>query len=221
MGKQLAVIGLGQVGRSLVETLDSLGHDVLGVDCDEDRIQNLSTELPSANLVAANATESEVLRDLALEQFDGAAVMIGEGNIEANVLVTLILKDLGVPLIFSRALGPLHARVLERVGADVVVQPEKEFGEFLARKMASPGMKDYLKLGQDEAIIEIEVPRQWVGKSLKDLQLHRKKDLAVLAIKHEGQEGSLPRLDEPFQEGDVLVIGGPKEELDKLELSEV
>lgn len=220
MGKQFAVIGMGRVGASLVRTLGSLGHNVLGIDCDEDRIQDLSAELTSASLVAADATEGTVLRDLGLEQFDGAAVVIGE-NIEASVLVTLVLKDLGVPLVFSRANSPLHARVLERVGADHVVQPEKEFGEFLARQITSPGMKDYLELGRDEALIELEVPREWIGKSLADLQLHRKKDLTVLAVKGEGQEGSLPRPEAPLKEGDVLIIGGPKKEIDKLDPSAV
>jgi trk system potassium uptake protein len=220
LGKQFVVIGMGRVGASLVRTLDSLGHDVLGIDCGEDRIQDLSTALPNANLVAADATEPQVLRDLGVEQFDGAAVVIGE-SIQDSVLVTLILKDLGVPMVFSRANNELHARVLERVGADYVIQPEKEFGEILARQMSLPGIQDYLELGQHEAAIEIEVPHEWIDKSLKDLQLHRKKHLTVLAIKHEGQEGALPRPDEPLQKGDVLVIGGPKKELDTLEPSEV
>lgn len=220
MSKQFAVIGMGRVGASLVRTLNSLGHDVLGIDCDEDLIQDLSAELPDANLVTADATEPPVLRDLGLEQFDGAAVVIGE-SIQASVLVTLILKDLGVPMVFSRANNELHARVLDRVGADHVIQPEKEFGEFLARQMSLPGIQDYLELGHDEAVIEIEAPREWVGKSLADLHLHRKKDLTVLAIKSEGQGGTLPRPDTPLQEGDILVVGGPKKELDRLEPSEV
>jgi trk system potassium uptake protein TrkA len=221
MSKQFAVIGLGLVGRSLVRTLRDLGHDVLGIDHDEDLIQDLSNELPDVNLVTADGTEPQVLQDLGLEQFDGAAVTIGEGNTEASVLVTLVLKDLEVPIIFSRANNELHARVLDRVGADHVIQPEKEFGEFLARQMSVPGIQDYLALGQDEALIEIEVPREWIDKSLADLQLHRKKDLTVLAIKGEGQEGALPRPDTPLQKGDVLVVGGPKKELDKFDPSDV
>jgi trk system potassium uptake protein TrkA len=212
---------MGLVGTSLIRTLDSLGHEVLGVDRNEDLIQDCSDELPSVHLVAADATERTVLRDLGLEEFDGAAVTIGEGNVEANVLVTLILKDLGVPLIFSRANDSLHAKVLERVGADHVVQPEKEFGEFLARQMASPGIQDYLDLGEDEALIEIEVPNEWVGKTLKDLQLHRKKDLTVLAIKNKGQGGALPQPDTPLEEGTVLVVGGAKKELDKFNPAEL
>ena len=221
MSKQFAVIGMGLVGTSLIRTLDSLGHEVLGVDRNEDLIQDSSDELPNVHLVAADATERTVLRDLGLEEFDGAAVTIGEGNVEANVLVTLILKDLGVPLIFSRANDSLHAKVLERVGADHVIQPEKEFGEFLARQMASPGIQDYLDLGEDEALIEIEVPNEWVGKTLKDLQLHRKKDLTVLAIKNKGQGGALPQPGTPLEEGTVLVVGGPKKELDKFNPAEL
>jgi trk/ktr system potassium uptake protein len=220
LSKQFAVIGMGRVGASLVKTLDSLGHDVLGIDSDGDRIQDLSDELPGASLVAADATEDSVLRDLGLEQFDGAAVVIGE-SIQGSVLVTLILKDLGVPMIFSRANNDLHGRVLDRVGADHVIQPEKEFGEFLARQMSLPGIQDYLDLGQDEALIEIEVPREWVDKSLADLQLHRKKDLTVLAIKGENKGGTLPRPDTPLQKGDILVVGGPKRELDKFDPADV
>ena len=220
MSKQFAVIGMGRVGSSLVKTLDSLGHDVLGIDWDEDLIQDLSTELPNAHLVVADATEPPVLRDLGLEHFDGAAVVIGE-NIQASVLATLVLKDLGVPLVLSRANNQLHARVLERVGADHVVQPEKEFGEFLARRLSTPGIMDYLELGRDEALIELEVPSEWVGESLAELQLHRKKGLTVLAIKGEGKEGTIPRPEAPLQKGDILVVGGAKEELDRLDPSSV
>lgn len=221
MSKQFAVIGIGLVGRSLAKTLNSLGHDVLAIDRNEDLIQDLSNELPDVDLVTADATEAQVLRDLGLEQFDGAAVTIGEGSAEASVLVTLVLKDLEIPMVFSRANNELHARVLERVGADHVIQPEKEFGEFLARQMALPGIQDYLELGQDEALIEIEAPREWVNKSLADLQLHRKKDLTVLAIKGENKGGTLPQPDTPLQEGDILVVGGPKEELDKFDPADV
>ncbi len=204
---------MGRVGASLVRTLDALGHDVLGIDREEDRIQDLSDELPGIHLVAANAAEAEVLRNLGLEQFDGAAVVIGE-SIQDSVLVTLILKDLGLPMVFSRANNDLHARVLDRIGADHVIQPEKEFGEFLARQMSLPGIQDYLELGNDEALIEIEVPEEWVGKSLADLSLHRKKDLTVLAIKGKDKGGTLPQPNTALEQGTILVIGGPKKELD-------
>src|ERR671920_2128219 len=100
LSKQFAVIGLGLVGRSLVTTLHSLGHDVLAIDHDEDLIQDLSNELPDVDLVTADGTEPHVLQDLGLNHFDGAAVTIGEGNTEASVLVTLVLKDLEMPMVF-------------------------------------------------------------------------------------------------------------------------
>lgn len=217
MSKQFAVIGMGRVGTSLVKTLDSLGHDFLGIDCDEERIQDLAAEMPGASLVAADATEGTVLRDLGLEDFDGAAVVVGN-NDQASVLVTLILKDLNVPVVFSRASSILHARVLERVGADHVVQPEREFGEHLAHRIASPGIQDYLDLGNDEALVRMIVPAEWVGKTLKDLRLPEKDGVEVVTMKSVNRRDTIPpRPDLPLERGDLLVLGGPKRRLDELQ----
>jgi trk system potassium uptake protein TrkA len=217
--RQYAVVGMGRIGSSLLATLGSMGHDVLGMDTDEDLIQDLSAEMPGSNLVSADAAEGTVLRDLGLENFDGAAVMIGE-DIQANVLVTLILKELGVPLVISRATTSLHARVLERIGADRVVQPEREFGEFLAHSMASPNIQDYLDLGEDQALARMVVPKSWVGQTLAELQLPRRKGVEVVTLKSEGRGGVIPpRSDIPLREGDVLVLGGAKKRLDQIESS--
>lgn len=215
MSEQFAVIGLGRVGASLARTLDSLGHEVLGMDCVEEIVQDLSNEMPNVNLVSADATEDRVLRDLGLESFDGAAVVIGE-NIQASVLVTLTLKDLGVPRVISRANSPLHARVLERVGADHVVQPEREFGEYLARRLASPSLLDYLELGEGEALIEIQTPRKWVGKTLMDLDLHNREGLIVLAVKPEGRQRLIPDPQTKLGENDTLIVGGSTKSLDRI-----
>lgn len=215
MSKQFAVIGLGRVGVSLVETLDALGHEVLGVDENQEMVQDLSGRLPHVALVSADAADEGVLEELGLEDFDGAAVVIGE-NIQASVLVTMTLKDLGVPLILSRATNSLHAKVLERVGADHVVQPEREFGEFLARRISLPGLLEYFDLGEDEAIVEVKVPKSWAGKTLAELQLSRDKGLTVLAVKPEGEHGTMPRPDKPLGKNDVLVVGGNKKKIDAI-----
>lgn len=217
MSRQFAVIGMGRVGSSLAQTLHSLGHDVLGIDSDEDLIQDLSSQLPDVHLVAADATENSVLRDLGLEHFDAAAVVIGE-NVQASILVTLLLEELGLPLIVARATTPLHARVLGKVGADRIIQPEQEAGELLARTMASPGILDYLDLGEDEALMEAKVPDRWIGQRIQDLQVPRKTGLTVLAVKPEGRKGTVPHPDTILQAGDVLIIGGDKKKLDKLEI---
>ena len=216
MSKQFAVIGMGRVGTSLVRTLDTLGHDFLGIDRDEERIQDLAAEMPGASLVAADATEGTVLRDLGLEDFDGAAVVVGN-NDQASVLVTLILKDLNVPVVFSRASSVLHARVLERVGADHVVQPEREFGEHLAHRIASPGIQDYLDLGDDEALVRMTVPAEWVGRTLKDLRLPEKNNVEVVTGKSRKRcDTTPPRSDLPLERGVLLVRCGPKRSLDEL-----
>jgi trk system potassium uptake protein len=115
----------------------------------------------------------------------------------------------------ARATGAIHARVLEKVGADRVIQPEREIGEQLARTMASPVLLDYVDLGEDEAVIEAQVPRAWLDKSLSELDLSQKMGLTVLARKPKGGPGSLPRGDTVLHDGDVLVVGGSKKALDR------
>lgn len=217
MSRQFAVIGLGRLGSTMVGTLSSLGHEVLGIDANEDLIQELSGQYPEAHLVAADATDESVLRDLNVGQFDGAAVVIGE-DMEAGILATANLKEMGVAFVVARASTRLHARVLERVGADRIIEPEKDMGAQVARTMASPGVMDYIDLGEEEALIEAEVPGEWKGKSLADLHLSRQSGLTILAVKPKGKAGTIPRADTVLREGDVVVVGGTKKDLDRSNL---
>ena len=217
MSRQFVVIGLGRLGAAMIATLDSLGYDVLGIDTDEELVQDLSGDFPGAHLVAADATDEDVLRDLNVGHFDAAAVVIGE-NMEAGILATANLKELGVPFVVSRAISGLHGRVLERIGADRIIEPEKDMGAQVARTMASPAVLDYVDLGEDEAVIEAEVPEKWVDKSLADLHLSRESGLTVLAVKPKGKAGTIPRGDTVLHRGDVLVVGGTKEKLDESDL---
>jgi trk system potassium uptake protein TrkA len=215
MNRQFVVIGLGRLGVSMVGTLDSLGHEVLAIDKTESVIQSLADDLPNVHLVAADATEEGVVRGLNVEGFDAAAVMIGENHVEAGILATATLKEVGVPRIVARATGGIHARVLQKVGADRVIQPEKEIGEQLARTMASPVLLDYVDLGEDEALIEAQVPREWLGKSLSELDLSQRTGLTVMVLKPKDGPGSLPHGDSVLHAGDVLVVGGSKKALDR------
>jgi trk system potassium uptake protein len=214
MSRQFVIIGLGRLGSAMLDTLLSLGHEVLGIDLDEDLVQELSGEYPQAHLVAADATEESVLRDLNVAHFDGAAVVIGE-NMEAGILATANLKELGVPFVVARAISKLHGRVLERLGADRIIEPERDMGAQVARAMSSPVVLDYVDLGEDEALIEAEVPKKWVGKSLADLHLSRESGLTILAVKPKGKAGTIPSGDTILNEGDVIVVGGTKDALDR------
>jgi len=214
MNLQFVVVGLGRLGISMVETLDSLGHEVLAIDKEEGVVQDLADDLPDVHFVAADATDEDAMRGLNVDGFD-AAVMIGEDHIEAGILATATLKEVRVPRIVARATGSIHARVLERVGADRVIEPEREIGKQVARTIASPGLLDYVDLGEDEALIETRVPREWLDKSLVELDLSQKMGLTVMAVKPKGGPGSLPQGDTVLHDGDVLVVGGSKEDLDK------
>jgi trk system potassium uptake protein TrkA len=150
-----------------------------------------------------------------VENFDGAVV--ATGSLEANIFVTMILKDLGVPMVMARADTEEQVRILEQMGADSVVQPEKEFGAVASRRLVYPKTLDYLELGDGEAVIEVEVPDEWVGKSISELHLYRERGLTVLAHKSRGRSGNVPKGDQTLQEEDVLVIAGAKEDLDKAE----
>ena len=215
MNRQFVVVGLGRLGISMVGTLDSLGHEVLAIDKREDVIQTLADDLPNVYFVAADATDEDAVRGLNVEGFDAAAVMIGENHVEAGILATATLKEVGVPRIVARATGSIHARVLERVGADRVIQPEREIGEQLARTMASPVLLDYVDLGEDEALIEARVPSAWLDKSLSELDLSQKMGLTVLALKPQNGPGTLPHGDTVLRDGDVLVVGGSRKDLDR------
>ena len=214
MSRQFAVVGLGRLGISMVVTLNSLGHDVLAIDTKEELIQNLADDLPNVHLVAADATDEDVLRGLNVQEFDAAAVVIGENHIEAGILATANLKELGVSTIVARATSKLHARVLERVGADRIIQPEREMGEQVARVLASPALLDYVDLGENEALIEARVPEEWTDKSLAELALSRNLGLTVVALKPQNGAGKLPCGDTVLREGDVIVVGGTKKRLD-------
>jgi trk system potassium uptake protein TrkA len=215
MNRQFVVVGLGRLGVSMVGTLDSLGHEVLAIDKREEVIQTLADDLPNVHLVAADATDEDAVRGLNVEGFDAAAVMIGENHVEASILATATLKEIGVPRIVARATGGIHARVLQKVGADRVIQPEKEIGVQLARTMASPVLLDYVDLGEDEALIEARVPRAWLDKSLGELDLSQEMGLTVLALKPQDGPGSLPHGDTILRDGDVLVVGGSRKALDR------
>jgi trk system potassium uptake protein TrkA len=131
-------------------------------------------------------------------------------------VVQEVADDLpNVNLVAADATGKIHARVLERVGADRVIQPELEIGEQLARTMASPALLDYVDFGEDEALIEARVPPEWLDKSLAELALSHEKGLTIVALKPRGGPGILPHGDTVLQAGDVLVVGGSKEALNR------
>ena len=211
--KQFVVVGLGRFGSSLAETLAENDFDVLAIDTDEERVQNLANVVTHA--VEADATDEEALKTLGVRNFDVAVVSIGD-NIHANILSTLILKELGVPYVVVKAQDSLHGKVLTKVGADRVVYPERDMGVRIAHNLISSNVLDYIEFAEDYSIVEIMATPNMVGKTLADLDLRTKFGVNVMAIKRGENLNVTPGASDRVLEGDILVVMGQNENLDDL-----
>ena len=211
--KQFVVVGLGRFGSSLAETLADNDFDVLAIDTDEERVQNLANVVTHA--VEADATDEEALKTLGVRNFDVAVVSIGD-NIHANILSTLILKELGVPYVVVKAQDSLHGKVLTKVGADRVVYPERDMGVRIAHNLISSNVLDYIEFAEDYSIVEIIATPNMIGKTLADLDLRTKFGVNVMAIKRGENLNVTPGATDRVLEGDILVVMGQNENLDDL-----
>ncbi|MBL4931078.1 MULTISPECIES: potassium channel family protein [Clostridium] len=212
--KQFVVIGLGRFGTSVAKTLYSLGHDVLVIDKDEELIQEISDSVTHA--VQMDSTDENALRTLGIRNFDVAVITIGS-NIQASVMTTLLVKELGVKYIICKGASDLHAKVLYKIGADRVIQPEKDMGVRVAHNLVSSNILDYIELSSDYSIIEIEAPKEWHNMSLRELNLRSRYGINVMAIKKDEDVNISPSPDETIDGNDILVAIGSAEDLTKLE----
>lgn len=212
--KQFVVIGLGRFGTSVAKTLYSLGNDVLAIDVDEETVQSISDSVTHS--VQAEATDENTLRSLGIRNFDVAVVTIGS-DLQASVMVTLLLKELGVKHIIAKANSELHAKVLYKIGADRVVLPERDMGVRVAHNLVSSNILDYIELSPDYSIAEIANPRVWQGKTLQELNLRANYGINVVAVKKDNDINVSPMADDVLESGDVIVAIGGADELNKLE----
>ncbi|MCF8008391.1 MAG: TrkA family potassium uptake protein [Halanaerobiales bacterium] len=213
MVKQFIVVGLGRFGSSVAKTLADNGHDVLTIDENHQKIQDISNYVTHA--VEADATDEEALKTLGVRNFDVAIVSIGD-NLHANILCTLILKELGVPYVIVKAQDNLHGKVLTKVGADRVVYPERDMGERIAHNLISSNVLDYLEFAPDYSVVEILASSKMVGKSLARLEFRSKYDVNVMAIKRGKHLNMSPGANDKILENDTLLVMGKNENLDKI-----
>lgn len=216
MKQNFAIIGLGRFGGSICRTLIESGQEVLAVDSNEDRVNeymNIAT-----HAVVANAQDEMTLRSLGIRNFDHVIVAIGE-DIQASILVTLMVKEMGVPDIVAKAQNEYHARVLEKIGADRVVHPERDMGQRLAHNLVSKNILDYLELSDEFSLAEINVTnRKFYGKKLNELDFRRRFGLNVVAIRRDKQDPIVtPGAEEVVQKDDHLVVIGRDEDVDYLD----
>ncbi|AEE96916.1 potassium channel family protein [Mahella australiensis] len=212
--KQFAVIGLGRFGISVAKTLYEMGHDVLAIDKNEELISAISDYTTHA--VQGDASEEGVLQSLGIKNFDVAVVAIG-GDIEASIMVTMIVKELGVKYVLAKAQNDMHARVLYKIGADRVVFPERDMGIRVAHNLVSTNIMDYIELSPNYSLMELSVLPIWVGKSLKELNMRTKYGINVIAIKRGESINVTPKADDVLRKGDVLIVVGTADDIGKLE----
>lgn len=217
--KQFGVIGLGRFGSAMAMTLTELGHDVIGVDGDELRVQQLADVITHA--LQIDATDEKALRAAGIQDVDVAVVSIGE-NIESSLLVVMQLRDLGIATIVAKAVTPLHGRILEKLGVSRVIFPEREMAIRIAHSLVMPNAIDYIELSRDFSIVEVPAPDAFVGRTLKQLELRPKLGLTLIAIKRQsGDSGAVvtniaPAADETIRPGDILALLGSNERLHQL-----
>jgi len=214
MKKQVLILGLGRFGISLATALFNMGHDVMAIDDDEKRVQNVASQITHA--IQADATDETVLKELGVTSFDVAIVTIGEA-IQNSVLSTILLKKLGVPYVIARAESELHGSILEKIGADRVVYPEREMGTMLAHGLTLSDVDDYIPVATNYGVSKLRALPNFVGKTLSELELGRKGKWgqAVLLIKRGKEVIVTPDMKEKVEEEDVLILSGSDDKLEQ------
>lgn len=205
MRKEFVVVGLGRFGGSIVKELIRLGADVLAVDTSPERVDEYAKIATQA--VVADTTDEEVIKSLGMRNFEHVIIAIGE-NIQASILTTLILKDLGVQQITVKAQSDYHARVLRKIGADHVVHPERDMGIRIANNMMSNNVLDYLELSDEHSIMEIKANEQIAGFSLIDLDIRAEYGINIVGIKRGESIIISPAADDKILIGDILLVIG-------------
>ena len=212
--KSYAVIGLGRFGSALARQLCKLGAEVLALDVKGDYVQQIANDVTHA--VVGDAQDKEVLRALGVRNLDCAVIAIGD-NLAASVLITMNLKELGVPYIVCKAHDETHRRVLEKLGVDRVVIPEHEYAQRLARTLNSHNVLDYIELSEDFGILDVPAPKSWIGKSLRELNVRAKLGVTIIAVENGGKTNVSPTADYAVGEGDTLVMLGDNVALEKVQ----
>ena len=213
--ESFVVIGLGRFGMTLARELYRLGHEVLAVDKDEEAVHRVSDSV--SHVITADAQDEQVLKSIGVRNFDHAVVAFAD-NIQDNILITLMLKELGVKNVIAKGNDDLHVKVLKRIGADRIVFPEADMGARFAQMVASNNIIDYIDISEDYSIVEVAAPDRWGGKSIRQIDVRARYGINILAVKtHNGETIHVsPEPDYVIRRGDALVVIGANDDIKKL-----
>ncbi len=228
MAKSFAVIGLGKFGSSVAKSLAVKKREVIAIDKDERNVNEISDIVTEA--VVLDATDEKALRSIEVQGVDVAIVAVGD--IEESILITLLLKEMGVKTIIAKAVSEQHKKVLEKIGATKIILPEKEVGENLARALISPGIFDHIEMSDKYSLAEIKPLSRWISKTIKQADIRNKYNVSIVGIKrrfpHIDEKGEMKELEEviiappantKILKKDILIVIGDKQSITKLQKS--
>ena len=210
--KNILLIGLGRFGKHIALQLNKLGHEVMAVDINEERVNESLPIVTNAQI--GDSTNTEFLRSLGIGNFDVCIVTIG-GNFQNSLETTSLLKELGAKLVVSRAERDVQEKFLLRNGADEVIYPEKQVANWAAIRYTADHIRDYIEVGEAHAIFEVEVPKGWIGKTVGELDIRRKYSINIMATKKNGKINMVVSPETVLTDNITLLVLGAYKELQK------
>ncbi len=211
--KEFIVVGLGRFGTSVAVTLEKSGCQVLAVDKDEEKIEEILGDVTHA--IVADVTDPEQLKELGVKNYDGAIIAIGS-ELETSILITILMKEMGVPFVLAKAMSDIQARILKKIGADQIVFPEKEMGVRIATKLTMGNFFDAVELSATYSMMEIDALPEWEDKELKELDLRSRHKLNVIGIRHREELEMSPGPESRIRHNDVVIVIGKNDVLNSL-----
>lgn len=208
--KSILLIGLGRFGKHVALKLNELRHEVLAIDKDEDRVNEVLPYVTSAQI--GDSTNEQFIASLGVRNFDLCIVAIGD-NFQSSLETASLLKDYGASLVVARANRDVHAKFLLRNGADHVIYPERQVASWAAVRFSADNVFDYVQLTNDYSIYETPLPRDWVGKTIINLRVRQEHKINILAVKYQGRLEPLPGPEHVFREDETLLVMGSNKDL--------
>ena len=203
--KSILLIGLGRFGRHMAVKLNELGHEVLAVDSDEEKINDIADIVTNAQI--GDSTNIQFLKRLGIDNFDVCIVTIS-GDFQSSLETTSLLKELGAKKVISRAERDGQAKFLLRNGADEIVYPEKQLAYWTATRYTSDHIMDYIEIDNEHAIFEVAIPKEWIGKSILEIDIRKKYNINILAVKENGKLNVTVKPDIILREDKSLLVIG-------------
>lgn len=211
--KTIGIIGLGRFGGTLAKQVAALGHEVVGIDIEETLVQKLAPYLTHS--IVGDFSDEDTIRQLNLQELDVVVIAIGD-NLKAKLLSAMVLKELHTPYIVAKASTTMESKLLERVGADLIIFPEMDMAERVAQMLTRENIVDYFQLSQDIGLVEMGIPQFMVGHTLVELDIRKHYNVNIVAVKRDKNVIAPPNPNNLLQDDDMLIVIGRNEDITKL-----